>query len=83
MPGSTPSQPVRRIVDRPEHHDAPGAWDWAEAERRRRDTLASHAARRFLDSEPVAPEDCWRCEAAAAAEPIGLCSACLDELRET
>jgi hypothetical protein len=71
---------VRRIEDRPEHHEAPGAWEWDEQERRRRDARASRAADRFLDASAVA-EDCWRCEAASSTSRVGLCETCLADLR--
>lgn len=72
-----------RIVDRPEHHEAPGAWEWDGSARQQRDHVASQAARRFLEVEQAADEDCWRCEAALAASPVGLCEPCLTELRTT
>ena len=71
---------VRRIVDRPEDHEAPGAWDWGPAARRRRDADAAFAAHRFL-AEAAGVDGCWRCEVAAAAGSLGLCPPCLDELR--
>ena len=74
---------VHRIVDRPEHHEAPGAWEWDRSSRQQRDAVASRAARRFLEVEPTAGEGCWRCEAAPAASPVGLCTPCLTELRST
>ena len=74
---------VLRIVDRPEHHEAPGACDWDGGARRRRDATAVHAARRFLRSGEAAGEECWRCEAAEADSPLGLCRSCRDELRTT
>lgn len=75
--------PVRlhRIVDRPEGHDAPGAWSWDEKARRRRDAAARHAAGRFLDGGHEG-DDCWRCEAAVAVGALGLCRPCLDELQD-
>ena len=71
---------VHRIVDRPEDHEAPGAWDWDRGSRRRLDDAAASAARRFLVAEAEA-ESCWRCEVAPAEGAIGLCTPCLDELR--
>lgn len=71
---------VHRIVDRPEDHEAPGAWDWDRDARRRLDAAASSAARRFLH-HGAGDEACWRCEAAPAAGRLGLCGSCRDELR--
>lgn len=71
---------VHRIVDHPDDHEAPGAWDWDSGARRRLDAAASSAARRFLEAEAQA-ESCWRCEVAPAAGALGLCTPCLDELR--
>jgi hypothetical protein len=70
----------RRIVDRPEDHEAPGAWDWDPEARRRRDAAADAAARRFLLSGTT-EEECWRCEAVPAAGRLGLCAPCHAELR--
>jgi hypothetical protein len=72
---------VHRIEDQPEHHEAPGAWDWDEAARRRRDAAAARAADRFLDTATAREEECWRCEVASASTEVGLCAVCLDDLR--
>lgn len=69
----------RRIVDRPEHHEAPGAFDWDT--RRQRDAEAEQAAERFLAATALGDQACWRCEAVAAAGPLGLCPPCHDALR--
>ena len=79
MPQPGRRERLHRIVDRPEHHEAPGAYDWDRPARRRRDAAASDAARRFLDGG--ADETCWRCEVAAPAGSLGLCQPCLDDLR--
>ncbi len=79
MAQSGPHEHLHRIVDRPEHHEAPGAFDWDRRARRRRDAAASDAARRFLHAG--GDDDCWRCEAAPAAGRLGLCPPCLDDLR--
>lgn len=73
-------KPVHRIVDRPEDHEAPGAWEWDRSARQQLDDAASRAARRFLEVEHAA-EECWRCEVADASSRVGLCGQCLDELR--
>ena len=79
MPGRPDG--IHRIVDRPEAHEAPGAWDWDRHARRRLDDDASAAARSFLQAGEE--EACWRCEAAPAAGTVGLCGPCLDELRRS
>ena len=81
MAGPGASGEVHRIVDRPEDHEAPGAWDWDRTARRRRDVAALHAARLFLGHEGSADDDCWRCEVAPSAASVGLCAPCLAELR--
>ena len=82
MHGRRGSRRVHRIVDRPEHHEAPGAWEWERTARQQLDAAASQAATRFLEVEAQA-EQCWRCEAAVAAGALGLCAPCLEELRAT
>ena len=81
MPEPGRGDRLRRIVDRPEHHEAPGAYAWDRRARRRRDDAASSAAQRFLQRPATGDEECWRCEVAAAAGSLGLCQACLDDLR--
>ena len=81
MPEPAGADRFRRIEDRPEHHEAPGAWAWDRRARRRRDAAASSAAQRFLQAAGTAEDECWRCEVAAAAGSLGLCQACLDHLR--
>jgi hypothetical protein len=64
------------------HRDAESARRALRRPRQARQA-SSAGAPRLWDAWPVdpRPDDCWRCDAASSADPLGLCRACRADLR--